>query len=128
MALAAPLAQSGIFPAIDSSTWTPEASFKTTCDTDAQQMISLDLEPQLETVLNNACAELMPPCAYQERLPKDTMCIKSVVWPLEKAAESLQTVTVQTLEGEKNTEGKVKCESHHPSLKFLYANEHGSLR
>lgn len=119
LALAAPLAQSGVLPSLDNSTWAPAPGFETTCDANAQQLISLDLEPQLETVLNNACAAMMAPCAYPELLPENTVCIKTVVWPLEKAVESTQTVTVQTLEGDKSTEGKVKCK-YRDLLCYLY--------
>ncbi|KAH7412320.1 hypothetical protein DE146DRAFT_275767 [Phaeosphaeria sp. MPI-PUGE-AT-0046c] len=103
MAFAAPLAQSGVLPSLDSSTWTPAPGFETTCEADAQELISLDLEPQLEKVLNEACAAMMPPCAYPELLREDTVCIKTVVWPLEEAVES-----TQTFEGETSAGGQVR--------------------
>ncbi|KAF2133879.1 hypothetical protein P153DRAFT_280995, partial [Dothidotthia symphoricarpi CBS 119687] len=45
-----------------------------TCNTDSDKIIGFYVGPQLETVLNDACAAMMLPCAYQNHLPNDTFC------------------------------------------------------
>jgi hypothetical protein len=106
--LAAPLAQRQI---TKRDTWQPAAGSKTTCNTKSDKIIGFYVGPQLETVLNDACAAMMPGCAYQERLPPDTMCIQTVTWPLKQATKSVQSANVETKEGNKISGWDVQCKS-----------------
>jgi hypothetical protein len=108
--LAAPLAQTSLEPSAN-STWTPAPDSKTACDSGSDKIIGFYVGPQLETVLNDACAEMMDPCAYRERLPPNTVCVQTVTWPLKGPVKSQQAADVQDLNGNKLSPWNVQCKS-----------------
>lgn len=63
----------------------------------------------MESVLTDACAAMMPPCAYPDRLPKDTVCAQVVDWRLDGPKDSTQSANVETAEGNKISGWDVKC-------------------
>jgi hypothetical protein len=104
--LAAPLAQRD-----EIDTWEPAIGSNPTCDTTSDKIIGFYVGPQLETVVNDACAEMMEPCAYQERLPAGTACTKSIVWPLKDSQKSTQSANVESRDGNKISGWGVQCKS-----------------
>lgn len=81
------------------STWDLAPGSKTTCDTSSDKIIGFYDGPQLETVVNDACAAMMAPCAYQERLPAGTICAQVTTWPLSDPAKRTQAADVETADG-----------------------------
>jgi hypothetical protein len=111
--LAAPVAQNAALE-VENSTWTPAPGSKTACDsTSSDKIIGFYEGPQLETVLNDACAEMMDPCAYADRLPEHTACIQTVTWPLRGQVKSQQAANVEDLNGNKLSPWNVQCKSSH---------------
>jgi hypothetical protein len=108
--LAAPLAHN------TTDSWEVATGSKTTCNVTSDKIIGFYVGPQLETVLNNACAEMMSPCAYQERLPNDTICTQAMNWPLYGPKKSIQSANVETGDGNKISGWDVQCKSLSPSL------------
>jgi hypothetical protein len=100
--------------------WKPAAGSVTTCDTTSDKIIGFYVGPQLETVLNDACAAMMPPCAYQDRLPQGTVCPRSIYWPLKGAKKSVQSANVETGAGNKISGWDVQC--MYSSLSFVAGN------
>jgi hypothetical protein len=96
-------------PTTATDAWTPAKGSITTCNTASDKIIGFLVGPQLDTVLNDACAAMMPPCAYQEHLPKDTACTKSIEWPLKGAKKSTQSANVQSVQGNKISGWDVQC-------------------
>jgi hypothetical protein len=107
--LASPLAHYKLAKRDGNSTWTPAPNSETTCDTTSDKIIGLDIDSRLETVLNDACAAMMAPCAYQELLPPQTICIQTTDWPLQGPVNSTQPADVLSSEGEKLTGWDVQC-------------------
>ncbi|KAF1935395.1 hypothetical protein EJ02DRAFT_507105 [Clathrospora elynae] len=93
-ALAAPIAQQETPQSGKSDAWQPAAGTKTTCDANSDKSISFMVGPQIEDVLNNVCAAMMTGCAYQDRLPSGTICIKSIDWPLDGPKSTTRDVDV----------------------------------
>jgi putative effector of murein hydrolase LrgA (UPF0299 family) len=110
ISLAAPLAQYGPAQRTNVTAWEPAPGSKTTCDKTSDKIIGFYQGPQLETVLDNACAEMMSPCAYQERLSQDIVCVQTVTWKLPESVSSVQDANVETSEGNKISGWDVKCE------------------
>ncbi|KAI2482550.1 hypothetical protein Ptr902_04866 [Pyrenophora tritici-repentis] len=77
-----------------SDTWTPAANSKTTCDTTCDKFISFAQGSQLEAAVNNACAAMMPACAYQDRLPEGTFCTATIDYKLDGPKNSTQQANV----------------------------------
>jgi hypothetical protein len=102
--LAAPLTSTNT-----TDSWRPAEGSITTCNTESAKIIDFLVGPQLDTVLNDACAEMMPPCAYQELLPESTACTKSIEWPLESSKKSTQSANVESAEGNKMSGWNVQC-------------------
>ncbi|KAH7082617.1 hypothetical protein BKA63DRAFT_529659 [Paraphoma chrysanthemicola] len=96
--LAAPLAKQD---GSQRQTWEPATGSKTTCDKQSDKIMGFYAGPQMDTVINDACAAMMPGCAYQERLDPDIMCIQTVTWPLKGPVRSVQSANVETSEGNK---------------------------
>jgi hypothetical protein len=65
----------------------PSAGNKTTCDANS---ISTVAGAQLSTVINDACAAMMPDCAYQDRLPSNIFCTATVDYPIDGPRTSTQ--------------------------------------
>ncbi|KAL1792857.1 hypothetical protein ACET3X_009364 [Alternaria dauci] len=93
MALAAPLVQRQSPQTGENDSWQPASDTTTTCAT-SDKSISFVRGPQLETVLNNACAAMMPPCAYQDRLAQGTVCTATIDYPLDGPKSSTQHANV----------------------------------
>jgi hypothetical protein len=108
---AAPFAQHEPVQSTDNSTWTPAPDSETACDQNSDKVIGFYIGPQLETVLNDACAAMMDPCAYQERLPEHTFCIQTTTWPLKEPVKSVQAANVEDLDGNKLSGWDVQCKS-----------------
>jgi hypothetical protein len=108
-AFAAPVTHSLEHRADTDATWSPAAGSKTLCDKTSDKIIGFYVGPQMETVLTDACAAMMPPCAYPDRLPNDTVCVQVMDWPLDGPKYSTQSANVETLEGNKISGWDVKC-------------------
>lgn len=108
VALAAPLTQTIASREYSTSTWQPAPGSKSSCDKTSDKIIGFYVGPQMEDVLTNACAAMMPPCAYPERLPKDTVCPQVVDWHLDGPKTSTQSANVETAEGNKISGWDVK--------------------
>lgn len=104
-ALAVPLAQpqSGA-----SDTWKPSPNTKTTCDKTSDKTIGFYVGPQIEDVLNNACAAMMPACAYPNRGHK-VFCVQTVDFNLAAPVSNVQKANVESREGNKLSGWDVKC-------------------
>jgi hypothetical protein len=106
--LASPLAHYLHAKRAENLTWTPAPDTTTTCDTSSDKMVSLEMNSKVETILNDACAAMMPVCAYQDRVPPNTVCIKTTLWPLEGPVNNTQSLDIVTPEGDKMS-GDVQC-------------------
>lgn len=113
---AAPLAQDASARTTNVTAWEPAPGSKTTCDKTSDKIIGFYQGPQLEQVLDNACAEMMAPCAYQERLAQDIVCVQTVNWQLGESVSSIQDANVENADGNKISGWDVKCKYSH-SLK-----------
>ncbi|KAF3041364.1 hypothetical protein E8E12_008402 [Didymella heteroderae] len=107
-ALAAPITQIIQSRADTKSTWQPAQGSTSSCDKTSDKIIGFYVGPQMEDVLTNACAAMMPPCAYPDRLPKDTVCAQVVDWRLDGPQTSTQSANVETAEGNKISGWDVK--------------------
>lgn len=108
---AAPFTQRFVRRSETNPTWQPLEGSKTTCDKTSNKIIGFYVGPQIESVLTNACAAMMPGCAYPDRLPEDKMCTQVIDWQLEGPKTSTQSANVETMEGNKISGWKVKCKS-----------------
>jgi hypothetical protein len=97
------------------STWQPADGYKTTCDTSSDKIIGLTAGPELDTILNDACAAMMAPCAYRERLPKDQACAQITTWPLAAPVENTQSAKIESAEGSEEGGSKLQCRSDYVS-------------
>lgn len=107
-ALAAPLTQTIKSREYSTSTWQPAQGSKSSCDKKSDKIIGFYVGPQMEDVLTNACAAMMPSCAYPDRLPKDAVCAQVVDWRLDGPKSSTQSANVETSEGNKISGWDVK--------------------
>jgi hypothetical protein len=108
-AFAAPVTHSLEHRTETDSSWCPAAGSKSSCDKTTDKIIGFYVGPQLETVLTDACATMMPACAYPDRLANGTMCVQVMDWPLDEPKCSTQSANVETLEGNKISGWDVKC-------------------
>lgn len=90
-------------------TWQPAEGSQTTCDKTSDKIIGFYVGPQIESVLTNACAAMMPPCAYPDRVASDVACTQVIDWQLDGPKTSTQSANVETLEGNKISGWNVKC-------------------
>lgn len=97
--------------ALKRSDWQPAPGTVVTCNKASDKTIGFYQGPQMETVLNDACAAMMPPCAYQDRLPKDTVCVQTIDFALEGPVKSVQAANVQDSTGNKISGWLVQCKS-----------------
>lgn len=111
VALAAPVIHDPENRAGGNSTWQPAGGTTTSCDKTSDKIISFYVGPQMESVLTNACAAMMPPCAHPNRLADDFVCSQSINWRLDGPKDSTQFANVETTEGNKISGWDVKCES-----------------
>jgi hypothetical protein len=74
-----------------------------------------DHRPELDTILNDACAAMMAPCAYRERLPKDQACAQITTWPLAAPVENTQSAKIESTEGSEEGGSKLQCRSDYVS-------------
>lgn len=107
--VAAPLAKKQDKSTGKNPAWQPTAGTTATCNNDADKIVGFYVGPQLETVVNDACAAMLPPCAYQDRLGPNTVCIQTVDWPLDGSKSSIQSANVETKQGNKISGWDVKC-------------------
>ena len=124
-AFAAPVTHSLQHRTDTDSTWSPAAGSKSSCDKTSDKIIGFYVGPQIETVLTDACAVMMPPCAHPDQLTNDTMCIQVTDWPLDGPKCSTQSANVETIEGNKISGWDVKCKFLRNSLCCFckYTNE-----
>ncbi|CAN9481626.1 unnamed protein product [Alternaria alternata] len=97
-AFAAPLVQRQSPQTGGNDSWQPASDTTTTCAT-SDKSISFVRGPQLDTVLDNACAAMMPPCAYQDRVAKGTVCTATVDYPLDGPKSNTQHANVVDKDG-----------------------------
>jgi hypothetical protein len=93
----------------DGTSFQPAPGSNTACDTSSDKIVGFYDGPQLETVVNDACAAMMAPCAYQERLPAGTVCAQMTTWPLSESVKSAQAADVETANGNKIPGYQVQC-------------------
>ena len=117
-ALAAPLTKRGIPKTGESDTWQPVAGTETTCDASSDKSISFMRGPQIETVLDNACAAMMPRCAYSDRVPEGTFCAATIDWSLDGAKSSTQHANVVDSHGNSISGWDIKCKHLHVSRHY----------
>lgn len=108
--LATPLTSRQVRITGKSDSWEPDVIAKVACDTASDKIIGFYVGPQLETVVNDACAAMFPPCAYSDRVAPDTFCIQSIDWKLGGPKTSIQSANVETKQGVKISGWNVKCE------------------
>ena len=110
-ALAAPLVQRQSPMTGASDSWQPASDTITTCDpaSDSDKLLSFTADPKLETILNNACAAMMPGCAYPDRIPTGTLCTATVDYPLSGEKNSTQDANVVGSDGNRITDYAVRC-------------------
>ena len=109
--LAAPVTQRLENRAGTASTWQPAKGTTTLCDKTTDKIIGFYVGPQIESVLTDACAAMMPPCAYPDRLADDTVCAQVTDWRLDGPKNSTQSANVETVEGNKISGWDVNCKS-----------------
>lgn len=63
----------------------------------------------MESVLTDACAAMMPRCAYPDRLADDIVCAQVIDWKLDGPKNSTQSANIETTEGNKISGWNVKC-------------------
>ncbi|KAI4702481.1 hypothetical protein J4E81_002845 [Alternaria sp. BMP 2799] len=109
-ALAAPLVQRQSPKTGASDSWQPASDTITTCDpaSDSDKLLSFTADPKLETILNNACAAMMPGCAYPDRIPTGTLCTATVDYPLNGDKNSTQDANVVGSDGNRITDMAVR--------------------
>ncbi|KAI4926256.1 hypothetical protein J4E85_006548 [Alternaria conjuncta] len=107
-ALAAPLVQRQSPKTGASDSWQPASDTITTCDPESQKLLSFTADPKLETILNNACAAMMPGCAYPDRIPTGTLCTATVDYPLNGDKNSTQDANVVGSDGNRITDYAVR--------------------
>ncbi|KAF2008076.1 hypothetical protein P154DRAFT_408443, partial [Amniculicola lignicola CBS 123094] len=83
--------------------WEPAPSTSVTC-AKSDLYISFFVGPQLDTVLDSACAAMMPTCAYP---PEDMICTQQLEWPLDGPKSTVQSANV-VKEGNKQSKYQVK--------------------
>lgn len=59
----------------------PNEGTKVVCSL-ADKVLSSLFTLQGAATINSACAAMMPPCAYKDRVPADTICIQTIDFPL----------------------------------------------
>ncbi|OAL45519.1 hypothetical protein IQ07DRAFT_591327 [Pyrenochaeta sp. DS3sAY3a] len=106
--LATPLTSRQVRITGKSDSWEPDVVAKVACDTTSDKIIGFYVGPQLETVVNDACAAMFPPCAYSDRVAPDTFCIQSIDWKLGGPKTSIQAANVETKQGVKISGWNVK--------------------
>lgn len=95
------LAQSGFLPS-------PGTTLL--CNTTTNNVLSPSFLAIASATINNACAALMPPCAYPARQPADTICVQTIDFPLSSQKSSIQSlVDIQNLLGQKVNGLGLKC-------------------
>ncbi|KAH8723464.1 hypothetical protein GQ44DRAFT_728740 [Phaeosphaeriaceae sp. PMI808] len=74
--------------------WDPAPSSKVSCTAASDKIIDFYSGPQLQTSINDACAAMMLPCAFPERLPKGAICVSTIDWLLAGWVKSVQPATI----------------------------------
>lgn len=98
--------------------WAPARNSITKC-AETDKVISFFVGPQKESVINDACADMMPPCAYQERHPS-LVCTPVMNWRLDSAKKSTQNANVEdAATGNKLSGWAVQCKH----VLFLFIEE-----
>ena len=92
----------------ESNTWLPAAGTKATCDTESDHLISFMQGVMLSTALDNACATMMPACAYADRAHVD-FCKATVDYALDSPKSSVQDVNVVDENGNKQSGWNANC-------------------
>ncbi|KAI8931004.1 hypothetical protein NX059_012015 [Plenodomus lindquistii] len=91
-ALATPLAQP---QSAQDAAWTPNPGTTVDC-LGGDKRLGLYVGPQESTVLNAACAEMMPKCAFPEKNKEaDLFCTATVDYALDSIKSSVQDCNVQ---------------------------------
>lgn len=104
---------SPLSPIARADTWTVAPNSTVTC-AKSDKIIGFLVGPQMDTVLNDACAAMMPVCAYPDRAPKDTVCPQVMDWKLDGPKTSTQNANVEdAATGNKLSGWAVKCKFAH---------------
>lgn len=88
--------------------WAPAAGTSTTCIA-SDKLLGFFQGPQLDSVVNDACAGLMPPCAYQQRLNPDTFCAQTIDFSLPGPKSVVQIANVLSSDGNKISGYAAQC-------------------
>lgn len=113
-ALATPLVKRQVGISGKADYWTPNPGTSSVCNKTAEEHIGFFQGPPLEYVLNNACAAMMPKCAYADR-SADLFCIQTIDFALSGPKSTVQSVNVQNRSGNKISGWKLKCKSSNAS-------------
>lgn len=84
-----------------SDSWQAAAGTETTCDSVSEDSINFDQGFVISTVLDDACAAMMPVCAYPDRAPPDTVCTATVDFKLDGPKSTIQHANVVNATGNK---------------------------
>jgi hypothetical protein len=77
--------------------WSPAPDSSVTCTT-TDKIVSFYIGPQKGAILNDACAAMMPACAYSDRLPPDTICTQTIDFTLNGPKNSTQSANIEDAE------------------------------
>lgn len=91
------------------SPWLAEPNTNAVCDHDTDKVIGLYVGPQVEEVVEKACAAMMPGCAYPDRVDDETMCPQVMDWELDGAKSDTHSANVEMIGGDKAPGWDVKC-------------------
>jgi hypothetical protein len=108
-ALAAPVTHTFNVRSTIDTTWQPATGATTLCEKTSDKIIDFNVKPKINPVLTDACASMMPPCAYQDRLADDVVCAQVLDWRLDGPKNSTQSASVKTAEGNSISGWDVKC-------------------
>jgi hypothetical protein len=92
----------------ESNSWQPASGTATTCDTQSDKLISFSQGVLISTALDNACAAMMPACAYPDRAGVE-FCKATVDYALDGPKSSTQDVNVVDENDNKHSGWNAKC-------------------
>jgi hypothetical protein len=88
--------------------WRPAAGTKPACDSASDKYIPAS---KISSLAEQACTAMMPGCAYPANLPKGTMCVAVMDWPLAEPKSVTMNETVMSQDGVSVASGwKAECE------------------
>lgn len=72
-------------------------------------ILSSSIASQFEAIINNACAAMMPVCAFPDRVDPETICIQTVDWPLSERKTSILPASLNLGDGDHSGGWQVQC-------------------